>query len=429
MKKPVFSEASCEPGGTHPQEFKVVCNRGEEVITASNLPIQWHLSEGMCAQEPTHVVVCMWKMDTLRDCLSGYAPDDPELPWRYRTFLANTYICKRRVFSVLDAQRFISFAAPGDFLVKVLLVRESEYASREWFAERRGEFKYPIHPGVKQQPRKGGAIIAGHQFRITIPDTLFVRRPETRIQRLWWDWVNRWHDREPVDQCAFRKRAIIALTVQPIFVIPKLLIAGICLVFRGLFMATLRPAYDLFMGYWPAKYWHNVQVGFGLSEESFDFRPYEYRELAKRQYHDKYKGEPPKLWVTPVELATPVVLLLIIRMIYGYLERPDNSTNLVGQLVFGFIFVICAIVLLVCIGLYWSRITDYFPSLKPAEEKPQPVKVVQPAFDPAYRRKLAEHCMMVGVNKPEEVQGRTVVARIASLFDRTKSKLCLPYES
>jgi hypothetical protein len=69
-----------------------------------------------------------------------------------------------------------------------------------------------------------------------------------------WNWVNRWYGSSPIDECAYRKRKIMAFTTQPILFLIGRLIAGVVCTLYSL----IGSFFLLFLGYRPTSLIKNI---------------------------------------------------------------------------------------------------------------------------------------------------------------------------
>lgn len=74
------------------------------------------------------------------------------------------------------------------------------------------------------------SIIGQGEISVDVASEFFAKKPAAWV----WKWANLWYETKPRDQCQFRRRCMLAFSVQPIVVVPWVII--ICL-FR--FLAAL----------------------------------------------------------------------------------------------------------------------------------------------------------------------------------------------
>jgi heme exporter protein D len=122
-----------------------------------------------------------------------------------------------------DATRYIQFASPGDNLVCALLLRvhgrEKPGSLRDTYKTRKnGEYITDVI-----SPR--GYILAvsdlfGHETHdmctVNVGEEFFAKEPPQWLKK----WGNLWFETKPRDQCQFRRRLILAFTLQPLVVGP-----------------------------------------------------------------------------------------------------------------------------------------------------------------------------------------------------------------
>lgn len=159
----------------------------------------------------------------------------------------------------------IEFNQPGDYEIRAAVLwtwedttgRPYEDAVRDlWKLLPRGDyesaFKVRIYEGLKFNPWITGlnnVVVDPVVHKIAVAQEFFAKQPPAW---LWW-WVNLWFERPPLNQCHFRRRAIIAFSIQPLLVALYLVLRtlrGIGIALRyallGLRGLDLKPIYRPF---------------------------------------------------------------------------------------------------------------------------------------------------------------------------------------
>jgi hypothetical protein len=229
-----------------PAKFELVVNRGTGTIDSPTLEVSWRFPAEVIALRPTHVLIFLW-----------YMSDDGQKMYRE----------ERYAFSVSDAVGYLPLHWAG--LIRIFawalsdealqceyclnhcigktvtnLIKQANirgnYAAFAWNLPENqlrgtqenllGEAGYYTHvseEGIRswQRPydQRNSFHMQNHfplaaiaELKLRVPAEIFAPRPKSWLSRILWKWVNLWHDQEPVDECAYRRRMMIAFTVQPL---------------------------------------------------------------------------------------------------------------------------------------------------------------------------------------------------------------------
>jgi hypothetical protein len=195
--------------------MKVVLNGGKQMLDDATIPFTIGLNDALASKQPTHVLV----VDIPHSQYKGFSlstEQDDESPlmldnekWRR--------LGERRLYE-LNKIDFIQFHSPGKHnLIFILLKDPSKDMKKRIF--QKASLRNSYDNGIYLSQIQNGGIekqVAYCEELVEIPDAFFSLIPQSGFKRGWWEWVNRWFLTDPVDQCEFRKRAILALTIQPI---------------------------------------------------------------------------------------------------------------------------------------------------------------------------------------------------------------------
>ena len=190
--------------------IKVVLNGGSDVLESAIVPFTFGLSEKIIDQNPTHVLII--------DRTGGQA----EREGLYKSQFNTTGCGKRYIIDLSAPGQFIEFFSPGNHNLlfifygkkwetaddlkkwkKTLL--ENEYHSNSLYERK-------IYTSDLTSDAAKNDIVGFCEKDVEIPQEFFSKRPAGFI----WKWTNKWYRRSPADQCEFRKRALIAFSIQPI---------------------------------------------------------------------------------------------------------------------------------------------------------------------------------------------------------------------
>jgi hypothetical protein len=199
--------------------IQVVLNSGSDMLESATIPVKWHFSEEIINADPQCVVIVDSDMS-------------------YESFKENGMLGASghkyvHIFNKpSDLVGYVPVYRPGfhQFLVLVLC-GDREKCMQEVENVRRRTFYYgQVERGrIKNSDSdvsQDAARIYAKSVAFEAPGELFARRPESGFQKMVWNWSNRWFDKEPIDQCEYRKRRIFAFTLQPILFAIGRLVGG-----------------------------------------------------------------------------------------------------------------------------------------------------------------------------------------------------------
>ncbi|MBT3397848.1 hypothetical protein HN418_02670 [archaeon] len=131
---------------------------------------------------------------------------------------------QRKLIPVEKAMTHLSFLSPGPHTIQATLLWSenpdglerfilSEYSRNSYEAtvlDRDGKLK----TGPAFWHRHTHSQCAGYEVvEMDVPEGFFAKEPPKWLSK----WANLWFENPPVDQCSFRRRFILAFTLQPVF--------------------------------------------------------------------------------------------------------------------------------------------------------------------------------------------------------------------
>ncbi len=116
----------------------------------------------------------------------------------------------RRVVPLSDGSVYPEFFGPGDYTVVPIIISERPSSYLKKHLDGYAIDVFDDDGVLLDQDDK----IMGDSLDIHVPEGLFGKIPNRTLAK----WVNLWFESRPRDQCAFRRRFILAFTVQPIAV-------------------------------------------------------------------------------------------------------------------------------------------------------------------------------------------------------------------
>lgn len=236
--------------------IRLILNGGGTTMDTATVPVEWHFSEEILQKNPQYIVICDHPM-SLEDL-------------RERE---NYIYGKRHLFKVEQLVGYMQLSNPGRHHFIAIVIcgdRDSAQERAEKYMEREGSGYEKI---VWFNDLNRDTITA---VEFEVPQELFAERPKTGFRSSIWNWVNRWYEKDPVDECAYRKRKIFAFTLQPILLIVGRLLSGIL----GTLYTLAKAALLWFFGWKVSPMWENIECAWRA--EGFDFGLREYPSYWRR---------------------------------------------------------------------------------------------------------------------------------------------------
>ncbi len=111
----------------------------------------------------------------------------------------------RRAAPLSDGSAYPEFLRPGRFAVLPVVVEKREL--EDLMRRRKGRYVEAI---VDSDGRADTGHLFGQQLNVEVPSEMFGKKPSGWVTR----WANFGHPEPPRDQCAFRRRLLLAFTVK-----------------------------------------------------------------------------------------------------------------------------------------------------------------------------------------------------------------------
>lgn len=180
---------------------RVVLNGGHQELDDATIPFTVGFEKSIAQKEPTHLLVIDFPVS------SGILEDPYKL----------AYVGERSIYE-LDKINYIQFHRPGQHHLVFILFSNLSWEQKIHILQKaflRGNYEHGIGLSGLALERTENAVGFCEEV-VEIPNEFFAMAPSAGIKKYWHSWVNRWFLTKPVDECEFRKRAILALTIQPI---------------------------------------------------------------------------------------------------------------------------------------------------------------------------------------------------------------------
>ena len=248
----------------------------------------------------------------------------------------------RQLISLEQVEEYIQFQKPGKNIVYATIVwsKSGKYSDLwEKYIKREGsryETDVIIKSGGKFSPPKENSVEFA-EVEIILPNEVFAKEYPEWLKR----WVNRWFRGKPQDQCHFRRRMIVAFTIQPLMLLIKavskfvisLMAAVVCVAILGCKKVDLSPLA------------HPLD---GVLDDILD----DAEPIFMRKWKDKQGNEHLKWNLLPL---TPIYPLFIFFLHYiknpaiNYFYGGRHAFGDVGSSLFITIIVVCGSVMLMSV--------------------------------------------------------------------------------
>jgi len=193
---------------------KVGLNGGKQTLDDATIPFTIGFDGAVAQRQPTHVLVIDIPHGRYKDFRFSDIENDEDLHLdNYRW----AKIGERKLYEVNKID-FIQFHSPGKHNLIFIFFKDPDKDLKKSILQKaslRNEYENGIY-----LPNIQGCVVRGQvaycEELVEIPKQFFSIIPRTGFKKALWTWANRWFLTDPVDQCEFRKRAIMAFTLQPI---------------------------------------------------------------------------------------------------------------------------------------------------------------------------------------------------------------------
>lgn len=237
MKRMILNEQS---------KVRLTLNGGHQILDEATIPFQIAFDQSVVDAKPTHILV----IDITKDVFCSDGERE------------NYDVYGERTIFPLEPINYIQFKKPGiHHLIFILINGLSKTKKRKCLQKSYGRYDSDFWFSSIENNSVVEGQVAYAEVLVEIPKELFSEKSETKFGKAIWNWVNKWYDLEPIDQCEYRKRAIIAFTIQPIIWILGFFIRLIPVVFIST-IVMLRSIIAIFFGYQPTRFIPKADVIF-----------------------------------------------------------------------------------------------------------------------------------------------------------------------
>lgn len=317
------------------ENLKVVLNGGSDIMESATIPFQWFFSDRVIEQQPTHLLV----ID--QTGAESRGPNDEHLGERCIAFISH-------------GSDFLQFTSPGRHRMAFIACKwplnnvEPTLTYTAIFLRMQpfGGYNYGIRwtdierlsQGVDNM-MTGLEAVAAAIVEVEVPQEFFAQKPESAFGRKLWDWVNLWHQRSPRDECGFRKRMLLAFTIQPpVVAVLKVLQFGLYAPLASLFLILAR-CISFFVGYRPVPIFQDLSQFWEWQWSDPQECEWNVRRWGRGHSYDSYG-----VWIPHYEAADEKARYM-----------PITGSEIVG------IVVGCASWILASSGVIWAVANFYLP--------------------------------------------------------------------
>jgi hypothetical protein len=185
---------------------KIVLNGGSTILDSATVPIAFGFNQKIIEKNPTHVLVLDFSEKQTNELERGWSS-----------------AAQRRLFNLRQPINFIEFLSSGRhhlifWFLKFDSDHQMERFEKNLLSRRYSSYAEDIElrePAVFFEDCPGEFIYSARKI-VEIPKIFFAQKPKSKIGKQVYAWSNRWFRTKPIDQCDYRRRRILAFTLQPI---------------------------------------------------------------------------------------------------------------------------------------------------------------------------------------------------------------------
>ena len=197
------------------QDLTIVLNGGGLEMKGATIPVKWYFSKDLALKAPTHILLVDLTEVEARENISvtgrRYLVEVEKAAKFFQVFKSGKHI--------MLAIAFKKLSAAAHFLVK------SE-ESKSFYAQPIYISATTNHETFNSDYNRSGMILASTKVEFTVPQELFAKKPETKMAKLFFNYLYWPNTPRPRDECQVRKLAIFyGLPKLPFFLLINLLYA------------------------------------------------------------------------------------------------------------------------------------------------------------------------------------------------------------
>lgn len=290
------------------EKVQLVLNGGGRMLNSATIPVEWHFSSELIAQKPQYVVICEHE----------FSLEEFEKKHEF-CFIGRRYLCK-----VQDLVKYIQLFRSGTHnLVVLVFCGEKAWQNASFYVKKDSDSSYQYQKEVWYRDLKllefDNIYATAVEFEVS--KELFAEKPKgSKWEEFVWSWVNRWHNNDPIDECAYRKRKIFAFTLKP----PLFVLVRVFAWFFGTLFVLVGSLVVFLLGWKPNAifsrmkplYWDLDDFEMDLTE--FGFCRYSWRIWKKEEYTEK-KYVPKKkipVFMVPIFLILELAVAAVIGFVF-----------------------------------------------------------------------------------------------------------------
>ncbi len=400
-------------------DIKLVLNGSSDILDSATIPVEWHFSDALIANNPQYVVICDHSY-SLEEFRKTEYTDSGE----------------RHLFKVRELIGYIQIHKAGHHHLALLVFcgdREAALVSAMNYVKRDRNWDYAYTLSY-DEIAKGliGSDCMTSAVEFEVPEAVFAPKPRSAFGQLIWDWVNRWYSGTPIDECRYRKRKIAAFTIQPIFFLVGRLLTGVF----GTLYTLLGSGVLFFFGWRPVPMWKNVfHAWWDLGSFEKDLRRYwTYRLWEDDDDSKDRKKHWMPVWSVPFVVILELALAgLVLLVLYTILVSIGIQTLITVGII---------VVLGVTAGwattkwVGWCNVPERQEERRERREKREEVRTAERGRLAEIERKMAIAFLASNVSlatAPKKVDVAAVLPKVDTAtrfrlsFWATKAKVCRPF--
>lgn len=219
--------------------MKVILNGGKFELDDATIPFQIGFDESIAEKKPAYVLVM--------DVTNPFDENGKRCSYDFSS--------ERKLFK-LEPIQYLQLKKPGVHHLIFILLGEISESSKKFLLEKSNRMNYEnglYFNSIEQLELFHKRQISYCETVISVPEEFFAIKPKTGIKKMIWQWVNLWNSFDPIDQCEYRKRAIFAFTIQPIFWLIGFLVRLILVTLWTVLFLVFK-TFALIFGYQPVKF-------------------------------------------------------------------------------------------------------------------------------------------------------------------------------
>lgn len=183
-------------------KFQLVLNNGKPTVDSATISLRWFFPKEMLAKKPTELLVIV----------------------RNETEYGSSARGERFRVGVPDGMTWLPFNRAGRHRISAFALAHERSDNNHYEQalkdrmQKEGPRRYSHSANPDGVDGNGSLlmyIVGLAKTEVEIPAGFFAKKPRGLFGALLWNWVNWGHEWEAPDQCTYRRRLLVALTLKP----------------------------------------------------------------------------------------------------------------------------------------------------------------------------------------------------------------------